>query len=421
MDEGLLAFQVNNVNLSTFASQALTYDVQNQTGTNPVWVRIRLVGGTQYQFIPTTNPAGWHTVNAADGQWQLMDNNGNGVGSLMTLSQVATANSGAQVDRVYLTLGMGDSYNVSSGVGTVAWVDTVTIGGTTYNFVTAPPTSPTTFIVTIEKYIDGVPASTTPATTAFQMNQAYTIDSTLGSNPYTLSPSGAGSSNIPYEAITSPLDANSTYTTNEVTGAESPVGADCTANNPYSLVGYSTGGTLADAVTAEQSLTPPSFTDLTQNEYVIVWNHDCSKPTITGTVTSGPGVLHVDSITSNPMNANGIADGSYANGWKYVFHITTPTNEPNFAMSFANWLSGANILPVAGNMRIFSLQSASNTTEGSAIPIVAANTLTTPMVITSDLDAGTAGRQIDVTVEVKIPTGTVNGSYSTSYGVQTLP
>jgi len=27
------------------------------------------------------------------------------------------------VDRVYLTLGQGDSYNVSSGVGTVAWVD----------------------------------------------------------------------------------------------------------------------------------------------------------------------------------------------------------------------------------------------------------------------------------------------------------
>ena len=143
MDEGLLAFQVNGVDLSTFASQTLTYDVQNQTGTNPVWVRIRLVGGTQYQFIPTTNPAGWHTVDAAIGQWKLMDSNGNGVGSLMTLSQVAAANSGAHVDRVYLTLGMGDSYNVGSGVGTVAWVDTVTIGGTTYNFV-APAILPGT-------------------------------------------------------------------------------------------------------------------------------------------------------------------------------------------------------------------------------------------------------------------------------------
>jgi predicted ribosomally synthesized peptide with SipW-like signal peptide len=134
-DEGLLGFQVPSVAIATFAGQALTYDVQNQSGPNPVWVRIRLVGGTQYQFVPTTNPAGWHTVNAAAGQWQLMDNDGNATGSMLTLAQVAANNPGAQVDRVYLTLGIGNSYNVSSGVGTVGWVDKVTIGGVTYDFV----------------------------------------------------------------------------------------------------------------------------------------------------------------------------------------------------------------------------------------------------------------------------------------------
>jgi predicted ribosomally synthesized peptide with SipW-like signal peptide len=134
-DEGLLGFKVPTVAISTFAGQVLTYDVENQTGPNPVWVRIRLVGGTQYQFVPTTNPFSWHTVNAAAGQWQLMDNSGNATGPMMTLSQVATANPGAQVDRVYLTLGIGDSYNVSLGVGTVGWVDKVTIGGVTYDFV----------------------------------------------------------------------------------------------------------------------------------------------------------------------------------------------------------------------------------------------------------------------------------------------
>jgi len=134
-DEGILAFQVPSVDIATFAGQALTYDVQNQSGPNPVWVRIRLVGGTQYQFVPTSNPAGWHTVNAAAGQWQLMDNSGNAIGPMLTLAQVAANNLGAQVDRVYLTLGMGDSYNVSPGVGTVGWVDKVTIGGAIYDFV----------------------------------------------------------------------------------------------------------------------------------------------------------------------------------------------------------------------------------------------------------------------------------------------
>ena len=138
-DEGLLGFKVPLVNVSTFASQTLTYDVENQSGPNPVWVRIRLVDGIQYQFVPTTNPAGWHTVNAAAGMWQLMDNDsGNAIGSLMTLSQVASADPDATVDRVYLTLGMGDSYNVSSGIGTVGWIDKVTIGGVTYDFVVVP-------------------------------------------------------------------------------------------------------------------------------------------------------------------------------------------------------------------------------------------------------------------------------------------
>jgi hypothetical protein len=136
-DEGIIAFKVNSVAISTFAGQVLTFDVENQSGPNPVWVRIRLVGGTQYQFVPATNPAGWHTVNAAAGQWQLMDVNGNATGPLMSLSAVAAANVGAQVDRVYLTDGMGNSYNVSPGVGTVGWVDKVTIDTVTYDFVVA--------------------------------------------------------------------------------------------------------------------------------------------------------------------------------------------------------------------------------------------------------------------------------------------
>ena len=135
-DQGLLAFKLDPaVAIATFASQALSYDVQNETGPNPVWVRIRLVGGTQYQFVPTTNPMSWHTVDAAAGQWQLMDINGNATGPMMTLAAVAAVNPGATVDRVYLTLGMGNSYNVSLGVGTVGWVDKVVIDDVTYDFV----------------------------------------------------------------------------------------------------------------------------------------------------------------------------------------------------------------------------------------------------------------------------------------------
>jgi len=136
-DEGILAFKVNNVDIAVFASQALTYDVQNQSGVNPVWVRIRLVTGEIFQFWPEKYGAGWHTIDAAAGLWQLMDENGNGTGDWMSLSALAVAIPTAKIDRVYLTMGMGPSYNVSPGVGTVAWVDKVVIGSVTYDFICA--------------------------------------------------------------------------------------------------------------------------------------------------------------------------------------------------------------------------------------------------------------------------------------------
>src|SRR3989344_5245858 len=140
-----------------------------------------------------------------------------------------------------------------------------------------------------------------------------------------------------------------------------------------------------------------------------------TEGTIEGTVSGGPGVLHVDSITSAETNANGIADGTYENGWRYTFHITAPSNEPNLAMKFADWTSGANTLPVANHMKISSAQA-----NNGPVTLTVADTYSSPaLVITGDLDLNVAGRQIDVVVQTKIPLDTVNGSYTTSYGVQT--
>ena len=76
-DEGLFGFKPN-VTIDTFAAGAVTYDVQNEVGPNPVWMTIEIDTGvvgdrndnTTYQHVPTTNPAGWHTVDAAAGLWQ---------------------------------------------------------------------------------------------------------------------------------------------------------------------------------------------------------------------------------------------------------------------------------------------------------------------------------------------------------------
>ena len=145
-DEGLFGFKPT-VTINTFAAGTLTYDVENQAGVNPVWMTIEIDTGvvgdrsdnTTYQHVPTMNPAGWHTVDAAAGLWQKWnDNNGDVTGNpLISLSQVALDNAGLDVVRAYLRLGMGDSYN-NGGTGTIAWVDKATIAGVAYDFVIRP-------------------------------------------------------------------------------------------------------------------------------------------------------------------------------------------------------------------------------------------------------------------------------------------
>jgi hypothetical protein len=145
-DEGLFGFRDNLGTINTLAAGTLTYDVVNQYGPNPVWMTIEIDTGvvgvrtdnTAFQHVPTTNPAGWHTVNAGAGQWQQWTNYTSGIttGPLLTLSQIASnaTYTGLNMTRVYLRLGMGNSYHPDAN-GTVGWVDKVTIGEVTYDFV----------------------------------------------------------------------------------------------------------------------------------------------------------------------------------------------------------------------------------------------------------------------------------------------
>ena len=145
--------------------------------------------------------------------------------------------------------------------------------------------------------------------------------------------------------------------------------------------------------------------------------------TFTNTVASSTGTttdaaLHVDSIDAQKTTA--VANDTYEDGWRYVFHITAPNGEENLSMRFSDWFvssTSSSTIPVANNMRISSQQASST----SPVTLSAANSYSTPLVMTSDLNGSMPGRQVDVLVEVKIPSGTDNSTYTTNYGVQTLP
>ena len=111
------------------------------------------------------------------------------------------------------------------------------------------------------------------------------------------------------------------------------------------------------------------------------------------------------------------ADDTYGNGWSWTFYITVPTSEPEFAMKFADFTSGGNTILAASNIRYYSAQSTEADTTGEAVTIAGANTYPGNITLDGDLDASTAGRQIAVTVEMKVPVGSAGGSYSAQYGV----
>jgi len=141
--------------------------------------------------------------------------------------------------------------------------------------------TPTTVTVTIDKYVDGVHATADNAdSSAFPMSASWSATNIgAGTGTYELDANGFNNIPTPYQAITSPMTSGADYSTYEITSS-SVVGASCDGSHDYALVGYTTGDTLALAETAPKSTVAPSFTGLTIDKYVIVWNQTCQDPPV---------------------------------------------------------------------------------------------------------------------------------------------
>jgi len=108
----------------------------------------------------------------------------------------------------------------------------------------------------------------------------------------------------------------------------------------------------------------------------------------------------------------------FDDGWRWIFKVTVPTSETEFSMKFADFMSGGDTILAADNIRLYSAQASASSASITAETITAANTYSTAITLDSDIDASTAGRQIEVTVEMKVPVGSAGGSYSAQYGVK---
>jgi hypothetical protein len=125
------------------------------------------------------------------------------------------------------------------------------------------------------------------------------------------------------------------------------------------------------------------------------------------------------------VQTSATADGTYANGWKWTFNVTVPSNEPILQMKFADWVGTLGNIPAGGNMRFYSTQSLNAFDEAHAITITTTSVYSDSMYLlpnsnpNSGFDSSSDGKNIQITLEVKVPTGSAGGSYGTSYGIQT--
>ena len=142
---------------------------------------------------------------------------------------------------------------------------------------------------------------------------------------------------------------------------------------------------------------------------------------VSGTALAVDAVLGVTQITAVKTFAT--ADGTYTNGWSWIFDVTVPTNETTLKMKFADWVSGSNTITAADHIRFYSAQSSNASDAVHAISISATNNYSGEMnlIPASDLNLAQTGRQIQITIEAMVPTGSAGGSYSTSYGIQSNP
>lgn len=135
--------------------------------------------------------------------------------------------------------------------------------------------------------------------------------------------------------------------------------------------------------------------------------------TADATFATLPCGIELDDLTMTKTSAK--AKDAYTDGWEWNFAITVWNEaETSLKVKFNAW-SGAGILAAAGNMR-YSVDGGSTWTNITANGSYPATGIDISAV---DTDTVTAGRQVDILVQMKVPTGTAAGEYVSQYGILT--
>ncbi len=196
-----------------------------------------------------------------------------------------------------------------------------------------------------------------------------------------------------------------------------------------SQVAYGTTTGYGSSSTYNGTASTTHSTTLTGLSEGTLYHFAVSSGNVTATTTSSDNTFITQSTSSStPLAVNSITPGSttatanglFSNGWSWTMRLTVPDNEDAFRMLFSDWSGSAGTFQGDNNVRISSVQSSNASTTSSGI-ISPDNNYGAWMYLTGDASLGTAGRQIDVLIEVRIPVGTAAGSYTANFSANSVP
>lgn len=128
--------------------------------------------------------------------------------------------------------------------------------------------------------------------------------------------------------------------------------------------------------------------------------------------------LNVDGVQITRSWAT--ANNEWLDGWEWVIDLTVPEDEPLVELRFSDF-TGTGTTIAADNIRYFSEQTTIDGTEDNFIYITEAEAYPgTAMAVRDDIDPDTAGNQIQVVVQVRVPEGS-SGSYSAQFQAKSDP
>ena len=371
-----------------------------------------LSGATTYNYyVRCADPSGNTMSNSAHVGFTTLGDASAPAGLAITTAD-ATVNADYYTIAGTITADTSDVtvqvLNSSDAVGTAV----ITAGQTAWSVVVAlPQSATTTFTARATDPTGNAALSTANADAALQSvviaeNATAGADVTAPTAPVITTT--ATTTNADYYTISGTVtsDASSTQVVKVFAGS-----------NVYGTVIVPKSGTAwSVAVALPQSATTTFKATATDESGNVSSDSNTVVIVESTTAGQGDGTLAVTSIT--PVNTYATIGGGFDAGWSWTFNVTVPTSEASTTMKFADWVSGANTIAAASNIRFYSAQSSNANSTSTAITISAANTYSSAMALTGDLDAATQGRQIQITVEAQVPTGSAGGSYSTSYGIQ---